>query len=86
MCSVISLVNKSDKSITFFEVSIDRFYNYNTFRRINQLNEYQVIKSQISYIKFVIYKAFDMLIKYENKHIYHVITQNNKIKQCFNVE
>ena len=73
MCLVTDLVDKSDKFITFFKVLIDRFYDYNTLCRINQLNEYQVIKSQTNYIKFVIYKVFNMLVKYENKHIYCVI-------------
>ena len=74
MCSVIDLIDKSDKFITFFKASIDYFYNYNTLRRINQLNEYQVIKLQTDYIKFVTYKTFNILVKYENKHIYRVIT------------
>ena len=74
MCLVINLIDKSDKPITFFKISIDRFYDYNTLRQINQLNKYQIIKSQIDYIKFVTYKTFNMLVKYENEYIYRVIT------------
>ena len=56
------------------------------FRRIDQKNEYQIIKSVINYKKFDDYKTFDVLINYEKKHIYKIIIEKNKIKRCFNVK
>ena len=83
---MIDFIDNNNKFITFFQVSIERLYNYNTFCCIDQKNEYQVFKSQTNYRKFNNYKASNVLINYKEKHIYKIIIEKNKIKQYFNVK
>ena len=83
---VTDFINDNGKLVISFQAFIERFYNYQTFRRIDQKSKYQIIKSATSYKKFDDYKASNVLIDYEKKHIYRIITEKDKIKRCFNVE
>ena len=86
ICSVKNLINNNKKSITSYETFTNHSYNYNFFRRINQKDEYQIIKFSTSYKKFDDYKVSNVLINYKNEHIYRVIIKAKKFKRCFNVE
>ena len=86
ICSITNLINSNKKSIILYKVFIDYSYNYNFFRRIDQRNEYQIIKFNTSYKKFDDHKILSVLINYKNEHIYQVIIESKKFKKCFNVE
>ena len=86
ICFVTGLIDSNGKPITSFHVSTGRSYDYHTFRRIGQRDEYQVIKPAIGYKKFDDHKASGVLISYEKEHIYRIIIEKSKIKRCFNVK
>ena len=86
ICSITNLINNNKKLITLYKAFINYSYNYNFFRRINQKNEYQIIKFNTNYKKFDDYKILNVLINYKNEHIYRIIIETKKFKKCFNVE
>ena len=55
-------------------------------KRIDQRDEYQIIKLLIDYKKLVNYQTFYIFVNYENEYIYRIIFEKNQIKQIFNVE
>ena len=84
--SITSLINNNKKSIILYKTFINYLYNYNFFRRIDQKNEYQIIKFNTNYKKFDNYKISNVLINYKNEHIYQIIIETKKFKKCFNVK
>ena len=86
ICFVTGFIDSNGKLITFFHTSTGRSYEYNTLRRIGQKGEYQVSKSSTGYKKLDDHRAFGVLIGYEGKYIYRIITEKGKIKRCFNVK
>ena len=83
---VIDFIDKKNESIIFYEFFTYYFFNYNFFKRINQRDEYQIIKLLIDYKKFVDHRVLDIFVNYENEYIYRMIIEKNKIKRIFNVE
>ena len=83
---VIEFIDKKNEFIIFYEIFTNYFFNYNFLKRIDQRDEYQIIKFSIDYKKFVDYRALDIFVNYENEHIYRMIIEKNEIKRIFNVE
>ena len=83
---VIDFTNEKNEFIIFYESFTNYFFNYNFLRRINQRDEYQIIKFLIDYKKFIDYRALDIFVNYKNEHIYRMIIEKNEIKRIFNVE
>ena len=83
---VIEFIDKKNEFIILYEIFTNRFFNYNFLKRIDQRDEYQIIKFLIDYRKFVDYRAFDIFVNYKNEHIYRMIIEKNEIKRIFNVE
>ena len=59
----------------FYKFFTNYFFNYDLLKRIDQRNEYQIIKLSINYKKFVDYQALDIFVIYENEHIYRIIIE-----------
>ena len=83
---VIEFIDEKNEFIIFYEIFTNYFFNYNFLKRIDQRDEYQIIKFSIDYKKFVDYRAFDIFVNYENEYIYRIIIEKNEIKRIFNVE
>ena len=83
---VIDFTIEKNEFIIFYEFFTNYFFNYNFLKRIDQRNEYQIIKFSIDYKKFIDYQVFNIFMNYENEHIYRIIIEKNEIKRIFNVE
>ena len=83
---VIDFTIEKNEFIIFYEFFTNYFFNYNLFQRIDQRDEYWIIKLSIDYKKFVDYRIFNIFVNYENEYIYRMIIEKNEIKRIFNVE
>ena len=83
---VIDFIDEKNEFIIFYEFFTNYFFNYNFFKRIDQRDEYQIMKFLTSYKKFVDYQALDIFVNYKNEYIYRMIIEKNEIKRIFNVE
>ena len=79
ICFVIDFINNNNKFVISFQAFIERFYNYQTFRRIDQKNKYQIIKSTTSYKKFDDYKTSNVLIDYKKNIFIELLSKKTKL-------